>query len=182
MQFWHCVYGWIRGLWSFSFKKPSHATVSLKMPRRVRLGQWSCPPQRPHLHMPKWLSTWSRMWRRRPLRQRRTEAAAREHGPASNREDQGSDKAIRHWQSDKRTSGSISGGNHGRHWQYDSGHSGDRGPNAGGRSTGRSSEWKSRGGYEHHSRGNSNRMAAAAEATLEEAATATRMPPHVKSC
>jgi hypothetical protein len=88
---------------------------------------------------------------------------------ASNREDQGSDNANRHRQSDKRTSGSSSGGNHGRHWQYDSGHSGDRGPCAGGRSTSRSSEWKSRG-YEHHSRGNSNRMAAAAEATAEEAA------------
>jgi hypothetical protein len=104
---------------------------------------------------------------------------------ASKREGQGSDNANRHCHSDKRTSGSSSGGNHGRHWQYDSGHSGDRGPSAGGRSTGRSSEWKSRGGgggYEHHSRGNSTRMAAAAEATPEEAATATKMPPHGNSC
>ncbi len=60
---------------------------------------------------------------------------------SSNREDQGPDNSNRYRPSDKRDSGSSSGGQS-RPWGFDSGNSGGRGPSrGGGRSTGRSTDW-----------------------------------------
>jgi hypothetical protein len=84
---------------------------------------------------------------------------------ASNREESGQDCSSRSWESDRRYSGNYNSGgqSQSRPRMFDGGNTsrgGDRGPSSSRRSTGRSMEWKARGGrggYEHHNCGSNSR-------------------------